>query len=174
MRRRGPLRRFSVPRIWLLLAGLETGVIAGFAVLIFWMLATTLRGDGPWTVLNLMGSALFPDRPLSVRFSQVSVSGAALHVLLSGLVGVVASLLLVRYVAKPIRSLWVGMLLGIVWYLAAFRWLWPWLSRAVVIYQPFPAMLIGYVLFGVALGLYPVFVHRLQMSRAPERDSPFL
>jgi hypothetical protein len=100
--------------VWLLLAGLETGVIAGSAVLLYWMLATTLRGEGPWSVLNLMGSALFPGRDLSLRFSQVSVSGAALHVLLSGLVGVVASLILVRYVTRPIRSLWVGMLIGIV------------------------------------------------------------
>lgn len=174
MRRRRPLRRFSVPRVWLLLAGLETGVVAGSAVLLYWMLATTLRGEGPWAVLNLMGSALFPARDLSLRFSQVSVSGAALHILLSGLVGVVASLLLVRYVAKPIRSLWVGMLIGIVWYLAAFRWLWPWLSRALVIHQPFPTMVVGHALFGLALGLYPVFVRRLQMSRAPARDSPFL
>ena len=43
----------------MLLAGLETGVVAGSAVLLYWMLATTLRGEGPWAVLNLMGSALF-------------------------------------------------------------------------------------------------------------------
>ena len=159
-----PRERFSVARLWLLLAGLETGVLAGAAVLLYWILATTFRGEGPWAILNLLGSTFFPARALSAGFSQASVSGAALHVLLSGVVGVVASLVLVLYVAKPVRSLWVGMLIGVAWYLAAFRWLWPLLSNAVVIHQPFPTMLVGHVLFGVGLGLYPFFVRRLGMS----------
>jgi uncharacterized membrane protein YqhA len=94
--------------------------------------------------------------------------------LLSGLFGLLCSFFLVKYVAKPRRSLWIGLMLGLVWYLTSFRWLWPHLSVAVVVYQPFPAMLVGYLLFGLSLGLYPVFVRRLGMTRAPQRDSPFL
>jgi len=121
-----------------------------------------------------MGSVFYPGRALSSRFSQASLSGAALHIILSGIVGVICSLLLVKYVARPVRSLWVGVLLGVTWYLAAFRWLWPALSGAVVVYQPFPAMFVGYLLFGLMLGLFPMFVRRLGMSWAPVRESPFL
>ncbi|HUG82642.1 MAG TPA: hypothetical protein VML01_13315 [Bryobacterales bacterium] len=174
MRRHQPRKRFAVPRLWLLLAGLETGVIAGGVALLYWMLASSVRGDGPWAVLNLWGSVFFPGRPLSSSFSQASLSGAALHLLLSGLVGLLCSFLLVKYVARPGRSLFVGLLLGLAWYLASFRWLWPLFSVALVVYQPFPAMLVGYLLFGVSLGLYPEFVRRLGMTRAPERESPFL
>lgn len=159
-----PRKRFSVERLWLLLAGLETGVVAGAAVLLYWILATTFRGEGPWAILNLFGSTFFPGRALSIGFSQASVSGAALHVLLSGVVGVVASLVLSLCVARPVRSLLVGTLIGMIWYQAAFQWLWPLLSRAVVIHQPFPTMLVGHVLFGLGLGLYPVFVRRLGLT----------
>jgi len=164
VRKERPRERFSLARLWLLLAGLETGVLAGAAVLLYWILATTLGGEGPWAILNLIGSTFFPARALSAGFSHASVSGAALHVLLSGVVGVVASLILSLYVAKPIRSLWVGTLIGVIWYLAAFRWLWPLLSSAVVSYQPWPTMLLGHVLFGLGLGLYPFFVRRLGMN----------
>ena len=159
-----PRVRFSLKQLWLLLAGLETGVLAGSAVLLYWILATTLSGEGPWAILNLIGSTFFPARALSAGFSHASVSGAALHVLLSGVVGVVASLLLILYVARPVRSLWVGMLIGVIWYLAAFLWIWPLLSSAVVTYAPRPTMLVGHVLFGLGLGLYPFFVRRLGMS----------
>lgn len=174
MRRHQPRKRFSVPRLWLLLAGLQTGVIGGGVALLYWMLATSVRGDGPWVVLNLLGSVFFPGRALSSRLSLASLSGAAVHLLLSGLLGVLCSFLLVRYATRPVRSLWVGLLMGLAWYLVSFRWLWPVVSEAVVVYQPFPAMFVGYLLFGVSLGLYPVFVRRLGMSRAPQRDSPFL
>ncbi|MDA1312822.1 MAG: hypothetical protein O2968_05765 [Acidobacteria bacterium] len=174
MRRHQPRKRFSVPRLWLLLAGLQTGVIAGGVALLYWMLASAIRGDGSWAVLNLFGSVFFPGRALSPSFSRVSISGAALHLLLSGLVGSLCSFFLVKYVTRPGRSLWVGLLFGLAWYLTSFRWLWPLFSVALVVYQPFPAMLVGYLLFGVSLGLYPMFVQRLGMSRAPQRDSPFL
>jgi len=174
MRRHRPRKRFSVPRLWLLLAGLQTGVIAGCVALVYWMLATSIRGEGPWSVPNLLGSVFFPERALSLRFSQASVSGSALHLLLSGLVGLIFSFLLVRYATRPLRSLWLGLLLGVVWYLGSFRCLWPFVSTAIVMYQPFPAMFVGYLLFGLSLGLYPMFVQRLGMSRAPQRESPFL
>jgi len=163
-RKERPRERFSLAWLWLLLAGLETGVLSGAAVLLYWILATTLSGEGPWAILNLIGSTFFPARALSAGFSHASVSGAALHVLLSGIVGVVASLLLILYVARPVRSLWVGMLIGVIWYLAAFLWIWPLLSSAVVTYAPRTTMLVGHVLFGLGLGLYPFFVRRLGMS----------
>lgn len=163
-RKERPRERFSLARLWLLLAGLETGVLAGIAVLLYWILAATLSGEGPWAILNLIGSTFFPARALSAGFSHVSVSGAALHVLLSGVVGAVASLILSLYVAKPVRSLWVGTLIGVIWYLTAFLWIWPLLSSAVVSYQPWPTMLLGHVLFGLGLGLYPFFVRRLGMN----------
>ena len=163
-RKERPGERFSLARLWLLLAGLETGVLAGAAVLLYWILAATLGGEGPWAILNLIGSTFFPARALSAGFSLASVSGAALHVLLSGVVGVVASLILILYAARPVRSLWVGMLIGVIWHLAAFLWIWPLLSSAVVTYAPRPTMLVGHVLFGLGLGLYPFFVRRLGMS----------
>ena len=174
MRRHQPRKRFTVPRIWLLLAGLQTGVLAGAFALLYWMFASSVSGDGPWAVSNLMGSVFFPGRALSSRFSTASLSGAALHIIMSGVVGVICSLLLLKYVARPIRSLWMGLLLGMAWYLVAFRWLWPSLNNAVVLYQPFPTMFVGYLLYGLSLGLYPIFVRRLGMSRAPARESPFL
>ena len=174
MKRCKPRKRFSVPRLWLTLAALETGVVAGLVALVYLMADGWMCGDGPWRYLNLIGAAFSPQMAFSVRFSMGTVAGLAVYLLVAGLVGVLCGLLLVRYVARPIRSHWIGLLLGVVWFFVAFRYFWPRVTPAVTMYQPLPVAFTSHLVFGFCLGLYPRFVARLGMSRAPSRTSPFL
>ena len=164
-----------MPRLWLTLAALQTGVVAGLVTLLYLMAEGWLRDDGPWRFLNLVGAAFRPQTAFSGRFSIVgTMSGLALYLLVAGVVGVLFGLLLVRYVSRPIRSHWIGLLLGVLWFFVAFRYFWPWVNPAVVMYQSLPAAFLSHLVFGFCMGWYPRFVTRLGMSRAPSRASPFL
>ena len=173
-RRRKPRRSFAVPRVWLTLAALETGVVAGLVTVLYLIVEGSMRGEGPWRFLNLVGAAFRPQAAFSDRFSMGTMSGLALYLLVAGAVGILFGLLLVRYVSRPIRSHWIGLLLGAIWFFVAFRYFWPHVNPAVAMYQPLPAAFLSHLVFGFCMGLYPRFVARLGMSRAPSRASPFL
>ncbi len=174
IKRRRPRRRFAVPRLWLTLAALETGIIAGSVTVVYLMAEGWMRGEGPWRFLNLVAAAFHPQAAFSARFSMGTLTGLALYLLLAGVMGVLFGLLLVRYLSRPIRSHWIGLLLGVIWFFVAFRYFWPSVNPAVVTYQSLPAAFLSHMVFGFCMGLYPRFVARLGMSRAPTRPSPFL
>lgn len=171
---RGPLaetqqdvRPAAVFVLWRSLAGLQAGVLGGLAVLLFHMLDGAVRGDGFWAFPNLISSAFFPARALSLSLRWETVSGIALHLLISGLLGIVFSIFLARYLYHPLRCRVTALILALAWYYGAFRFLWPAVNPAVVLYQPFPGMVLGHVLFGVCMGLYPRFVFDLGYLQPP-------
>jgi hypothetical protein len=161
------VRPASVFLLWRSLAGLQTGIIGGFAVLVFHMLDGLMRGDGLWSFPNLISSAFFPSRALSVSLHWETLSGVALHFLISGALGVAFSIFLARYIYRPFRCRLLALLLALVWYYGAFRYLWPAINPAIVVYQPFPGMVLGHVLFGICMGLYPRFVFDLGYLQPP-------
>lgn len=161
------VRPASVFLLWRSLAGLQTGMVAGLAVLVFHMLDGVMRGDGMWSFPNLISSAFFPSRALSVSLRWQTLSGIALHFLIAGLLGVVFSVFLARYLYRPFRCRITALLLALVWYYGACRYLWPAINPAVVVFQPFPGMVLGHVLYGVCMGLYPRFVFDLGYLHPP-------
>jgi hypothetical protein len=161
------VRPAGVFLLWRSLAGLQAGVVGGLAVLLFHGLDGTVRGDGLWAFPNLLSSAFFPARALSASLRWETLSGVALHLLVSGLLGLAFSVFLTRYLYRPFRCGATALILALAWYYGAFRFLWPAVNPAVVVYQPFPGMLLGHVLFGVCMGLYPRFVFDLGYLQPP-------
>jgi hypothetical protein len=161
------VRPASVFLLWRSLAGLQTGIVAGLAVLVFHMLDGVLRAESMWSFPNLISSAFFPSRALSVSLRWETLSGVALHFLISGLLGLVFSIFLARYLYRPFRCRLIALFLALVWYYGACRFLWPAINPAVVVFQPFPGMVLGHVLFGVCMGLYPRFVFDLGYLQPP-------
>jgi hypothetical protein len=143
------------PAVWAGLTGLQIGMLAGVAVLAFHIFDGVLRGAGPWAYANLLSSAFYPARMLSVSFRWATLSGIALHLFASGVLGVLFTLLLRPAWRRPLRYRLLAIILSLGWYYASFRYLWPAVNPAVVIHQPFPGMLLGHVLFGVCVGLSP-------------------
>lgn len=167
-------RTVPPPPLWLGLAALQTGVLAGLVALIYVMLDSIVWRESPWLFPNLLSSVFYPSRALSLRFSGATVAGLALHVFISGAVGLLFSLALARFLYQPRRCRLVALVLALLWYYAAFRFVWPHINPAVVVYQPFPAVLFGHVLFGFCMGFYPKFVRGLGSIGAREIRSPFL
>lgn len=149
------------PLFWLALGAIQTGVVAGCVALVYLLLDGIVRGDGPWFFLNLVGATFYPRRAFSIVFSKATLSGLALHVVVSGVAGLLFAILLSPYRAKPLRSLWLGAFLGGVWYYLVFRFFWARLDPVLVLHQPFPGVFLAHLVFGFCMGLYPRFVARL-------------
>jgi hypothetical protein len=161
------VRPAAVFLLWRSLAGVQTGIIGGLAVLVFHMLDGVMRGDGLWAFPNLISSAFFPSRALSVSLRWETLTGVALHFLISGALGLLFSIFLARYLYRPFRCRLTALFLALAWYYGAFRFLWPMINPVVVVYQPFPGMVLGHILFGICMGLYPRFVFDLGYLQPP-------
>jgi len=170
---RRPPRRLLPEAPWLVLAGLEAGVAGGAASLLYLMLDGMLGGAGPWFYLNLAAANL-SEGAAGSSASFAALTGAGLHILACGLFGLLAPPVLIPFVRRPVRSALVGCLLGLCWYYVSFRYIWPQVSPALVVFQPFPGVLIAYLLLGFIVGLYPRFAARLSGIPHAVPDSPFL
>ncbi len=153
------------PAIWLALAAVQTGVLAGIVALVYLMLDSLFRGEGPWAFLNLLGATFYPRRAFSIVFSRATIAGLALHVAMSGIAGLVFAVLLRRCLSQPIRALWIGSLMGGIWYYFVFRYFWARIDPAIVLYQSFPGVFLAHMVFGFCMGLYPRFVQALPFIR---------
>jgi hypothetical protein len=162
---------FAEPRtpaptaIWLALAALQTGVLAGIVALVYLMLDGLFRGEGPWAFLNLLGATFYPRRAFSMAFSKATIAGLALHVAMSGISGLVFAILLRRSLSQPIRALWMGSFMGGIWYYFVFRYVWARIDPALVLYQSFPSVFLAHMVFGFCMGLYPRFVQTMPLRR---------
>ena len=156
------------------MAGLQAGVLAGLIALLYLMLDGAIRGRGLWAFANLVSATIYQGRALSNSFRWATLVGMALHLLISGVVGVAFAFVVARFGSKPLRSYLVAACLGLLWYFAACRFLWPKINPAVVIYQPFPGMLLAHLLFGLCMGWAPWFAREIgPLGRQPE-PKPFL
>jgi hypothetical protein len=120
-----------------------------------------LRGSTVWSVINLFSSNFYGVRALGFGFRRTSFAGLAWHIGSSGLLGLCFAVLLAPLTARPARCSLLGALLALLWYYGVMRWLWP-LWNPLAHRQPFPGLLFAYLIFGVALGIFPRLLAELQ------------
>lgn len=152
----------DVKPFWRALAGLEAGIVAGSVMLVYLMLDAVLRGWGPWSVVNLFASNSYGSAALGSAFRRTSIVGLAWYFFTSGLLGLAISLVLKPFLRRPTRCALVGAVTAVGWYYWGARMLWPLWNPLAGRYQPFPALLIGYLIFGIAMGSYPRFLAQLE------------
>ena len=165
--------RPNTPALIMGLAGLQAGVLGGLAGLSYVMLDGFLRGRGPWPFPNLLSTAIYSRSGSALTFTWATMSGIALQLVLTGLLGLLVSRLLIQYLARPRFCRIVGLLVGLSWYYVTVRFLWPDLNLDVTRYQPPSGTLLGYVVLGLVLGLYPKFFYHLERAAAAGKDEPF-
>lgn len=167
-------KRARPPALWLALAGVEVGVLGGLCALLYHMLDGIQRGAGPWEFANLVAGTFYPGRALSYSFSRATLAGVSFHLIVSGLAGAAFSFALARFLNSTKLSILVALCLSAAWYYLGFRFLWAHLNPAIVIHQPFPGIIMGHLIFGFCMGLYPRFVRELGPWKRPEPESPFV
>lgn len=165
-------RRGEARPLWRVLAGVEAGVVAGAVMLAYLMVDAVLRGAGAWSVINLFASNFYGGSALGRGFRGATVAGLAWHFSLSGLLGLAISPALWPFLRRPVRCALVGALLAVIWYFGVVRPLWPQWNPLADRYHPFPGLLFGHLLFGVAMGIYPRFLADLADTPAGGSGEP--
>lgn len=144
----------DAPNLPLPLAGLEAGIIGGLAMLALMILNSLWRQHPWWSIPNLLGSTFYSHRAFHMGAGMASASGIALHLVISGLAGVIFATVIAGPLSRT-RSTLVGIAAGLLWYYATIYILYPRIGPLVVRYAPEPSTLLAYVLFGVFLGRFP-------------------
>jgi hypothetical protein len=129
-----------------ILAGIETGVLGGVAMLLCFTLLSPLLGHGWWLIPNLLASRTY-SRVL-LHPGTATVVGAAILLLGAGLVGAVNGVL-----HRGGRLF--GLAVAAVWYLFCYLFMWKRLSPLMLVLAPQPVVIAGFFVYGSILGWHP-------------------
>jgi hypothetical protein len=135
-----PDRRLDV------LAGIETGVLGGLAMLLCFALLSPLLGHGWWLIPNLLASKTYSLALLNPGFA--TVVGIATVLFGAGIVGVVNGVL-----HRGGRLF--GLALAAAWYLFCYLFVWKRLAPLMLVHAPQPVVVAGFFVYGSILGYHP-------------------
>jgi hypothetical protein len=137
-----------------LLTGLETGVLAALAMLVWLGMSAVWYRRSFWTSANLLAAAFYGESALRNRFTAHTFAGLALYLLLYGFLGMLFGLAIQDRHAS-LRITCIGILSTIGWYFLFFGWIWKRWDPLLVLYTHDRSMFAGHVLYGAILGRYP-------------------
>lgn len=149
------------------LAGLQTGVLGGAALLAWYAVTSLAAGQAAWEVPAQLGAACFGSVFWPERLGFEVAAGASMHIVGAGATGALFGLV-AGGVTSLRRLFLLGTLFGLVWFYAVDRIL---LRSAGAGAYPFlfgRPVVAGYVLFGLFLVLYPRFIETIRASLSPE------
>ena len=132
------------------LAGLETGVIGGVAMLLFLFANSALRGQSWWSYANLLGSVVYGSSALWRGLGRATIAGIALQALMSGVAGALFGVCFARTRGRMV-SLLLGLSCGVIWFFVSHWFLFKGIGPLVPVYASQPATLLGHVILGLAL-----------------------
>jgi hypothetical protein len=133
------------------LAGVETGILGGAAMLVWFALVSIWQDQFWYAVPNLLAGAIYGDFIFRAGFSTVTLAGIAIHLVSGGLVGALFGLLAPADQTPP-RMVLFGLLGGVIWfYFNQYFW-WRRTNPLVIYYTDEPSMIAAHLLFGVFLG----------------------
>ncbi|MCC7173704.1 MAG: hypothetical protein IT159_00790 [Bryobacterales bacterium] len=137
-----------------ILAGLQTGVLAGLAVVAYYALGSLAAGEAAWAVPVRMATALF-GRDLYRHSLTAAAAGLSLVVFSGGMGGLFFGLAM-RHTWALRRVALLGPLAALSWYYVVFEVLLPraGLGRYLAV-APRKSLVFSHLLFGLLLGLYP-------------------
>ena len=132
------------------LAGLQTGVIGGLAMLAFLFAHSLLRGQPWWSFANLMGSMVYGPSALWRGMGRATFAGIAFQVMLSGIAGVLFGVCFARTRGRLV-SLLLGLSSGVIWFGLCHWILFKGIAPLIPVYASQPSTLLGYLIFGLVL-----------------------
>jgi len=149
-----------------MLHGIEAGVLGGLAMLGVFAVSSLWHGHVWWEIPNLLGSTFYHNRPFYSGPGTGTVSGGALHLVISGVIGAVFSLASGNVRSRH-RLILLGTLTGLAWFYLANTLVWPRINPLIALYWPEPATVLSYVIFGVCLGNAGAAAHGFSTANGP-------
>ncbi|MGH9718795.1 MAG: hypothetical protein ACRD8O_01165 [Bryobacteraceae bacterium] len=150
-----------------LLAGLQSGVLGGFAMLVWLSILSVWNGRSIWAPWNLFASTFFGESALRRGLRWSTLSGASLHLFLAGVLGILFGLG-VSGIASRWRVRLLGLLVAVLWNTLWFGSLWKRLNPFMALYGPDSGLMIAHLALGYFLGSFPRYRRRLEAEPVPE------
>jgi len=162
-----------------LASGIEAGTVGGLAMLGLLISGSLWDGHVWWEVPNLLGSTFYGPRAFRSGPSMATLSGVALHFVITGTLGGLFGLAC-GGIHQRGRLILLGVLASVGWYNLANFTFWPRVNPWVPVVSPRPATVFSHLLLGACLGYMglrqkppprePAFVLRTELS--PEQTAP--
>lgn len=137
------------------LAGLEAGVLGSLLMLGWLMLGSIWLRRSIWTIPNLMATSMYGPGAYSNRYGRSSLAGAALIIVLYGLLGALWGAFWKDRQAPFLRV--AGAITGLVVYAVLFGFVWKHARPLISLYAPDRQMEMGHLLWGLVLARSPRF-----------------
>ena len=137
--------------------GLQAATLAALITLPCFAMAAYWTGRSPWTVPNLISGVFFGMPALRREFSYQTVVGSAFHAFLCLLFGVIFS----QVVPPNLRrrtSVLLGVLASTSWFYLLDGFFWRRAFPPYALFSKRPSIFLSFVLLGICVGLYSVFV----------------
>ncbi len=148
------------------LAGLESGMLAALAFLV-WMGATAkYQQRSFWTSENLMASVFYGSGAIRGGLASTTFSGLALYLVLYSLLGAAFAAAMQDRLPRSRLTL-AGILFGLCWYSLSFHLIWSNLAPLVTLLHVESPTMWGHAIYGAVLAQYPVCA-----PRAPRPETP--
>src|ERR1035437_4062307 len=112
-----------------------------------------------------MATAFHRDADIAAGFGAGTVSGLALYLLIYSLLGALFAIAM-RDRLRPFRLLLGGVAFAVAWYYISFGWIWNKVMPTVASLHVVQATVLGHVIYGTALGRYPLYLSRLEGRQA--------
>jgi hypothetical protein len=155
-------------RIAAALAGLQAGMMATLAMLLWMGISAVWQRRTFWTSENLLATTFYGSRSLHNGFSTSTVSGLALYLLLYSTLGCLFAYALGKREPSP-RLVLTGMAAGMVWYYLSFHLLWRVVGPLIPILHAVTPTILGHMIYGAGIGRFP---HFLPAAPAPPPSEP--
>ncbi|HYK59003.1 MAG TPA: hypothetical protein VEV85_06185 [Bryobacteraceae bacterium] len=160
-----PLRTDPLTR---LTRGIEAGVVGGAAMLALLVCGSLIQGRAWWAIPNLFGSTFYGIRAFRGGPAMATLSGAALHFVITGGVGALFGLVCGGIVQRT-RLLFAGILVALAWHYVSQAWFWARVNPRVPAYAPEPLLMLAHVMFGACLG--PMIGRTLPKPRREPKET---
>jgi hypothetical protein len=155
-----------VPRLERLFAAIQAASLASLLTIFWCGVASRSSGHSFWTLPNLLSGVFFGSGSLRPDFGFHTLSGLALHLLLSTVLAILFASV-VSPMLKPLTSLLLGILSATFWFYFIDGFFWRKAFPLLSLYSRRPSIFFSFVLMGICIGLYSVFVRSPKEPQIP-------
>jgi hypothetical protein len=149
-------------RILQAIAGVESGVLGGMVMLAWLAILSLMQGRSIWSIPNLLASTFYGEAALRRGFRSTTLSGVALHLIMTAAAGLVFGLA-VGGIASRSRVMLLGLASGMTWYFLSLSIFWKHVNPIVPLYGSGNGMLLAHLGLGYFLGSFPKYWRDLKM-----------
>src|SRR6266566_3771805 len=151
-----------ISKINLAMAGVEAGILGGLFMMLWLAILSLLQGRSVWSVPNLLASTFYGEVALRRGFRWTTLSGVALHLVMTAIVGLVFGLA-VGGASNRSRVMLLGLAAGLTWYFLGLDVFWKHVNPMVSPYFQGSGMLLAHLGMGYSLGSFPKYLGELTM-----------